>query len=210
MKTKAFLLFALLVLMMTSCLVRSLHPFYFASDVVYIPSLTGTWTDQEGGSWIISPLEVKRAGLHQTDYRIEHCDKDGARSLLNGTLFRLGDSLYLDFLPMMSKLDLSDLVSYHLTPTHSLAKVGLINNSVVTIKWFNEMWLSRLFEENRIRISHEKVTSDDDDDRIILTAPTRELQQFILKYGNDPKAFRDDPDDSDDKDEILSYTLTKQ
>jgi hypothetical protein len=58
----------------------------------------------------------------------------------------------------------------------------------VQIKWFNEEWLGSLFEQNRIKISHETVKNEsgkETDNFYLLTASTDELQKFILKYGKD-------------------------
>jgi hypothetical protein len=56
--------------------------------------------------------------------------------------------------------------------------------------WYGGDWLNELFEQNRIRIKHEKVYAFDYD-RHVLTAPTDELQKFIKKYANDPKTVDD-------------------
>ena len=81
-------------------------------------------------------------------------------------------------------------------PTHSVAKVVRLDNDEVQIKWFNEDWLKMLFEQNRIRIAHEAVLDENpknkDDKWYVLTAPTDELQKFIIKYGHDATAFNND------------------
>jgi hypothetical protein len=56
--------------------------------------------------------------------------------------------------------------------------------------WYGEDWLEELFEQNRIRIKHETVTSPGYD-RQVLTASTDELQKFIRKYANDPKTVEE-------------------
>jgi hypothetical protein len=65
-----------------------------------------------------------------------------------------------------------------------------------------------LLDENKIRIRHEKIyDSDIDMNSYLLTASTEELQKFIIKYGNDPLAFKaiweQDPKERD-KEELTS------
>jgi hypothetical protein len=48
--------------------------------------------------------------------------------------------------------------------------------------------VKKLINEKKIRISYEK----DADDNIVITAPTSELQQYIIKYGDEPAAYRSD------------------
>jgi hypothetical protein len=83
-----------------------------------------------------------------------------------------------------------------LLPSHSVAKVARITDSVVEIKWFNEEWLHKLFSQNRIKISHEVITEEnsgkDEDKTYVLTASTEELRKFLMKYGNDESAFEGD------------------
>ena len=58
-----------------------------------------------------------------------------------------------------------------------------------------------LFNKNRIRIAHERIPFDLDDKnpdnfQVVLTAPTADLQKFIIKYGNDPAAFKNEKNES--------------
>ena len=52
----------------------------------------------------------------------------------------------------------------------------------------DEQYLNKLIEEKKIRISHEKDAKGD----IVITASTDELQQYIIKYGDEPGAYRSD------------------
>ena len=83
----------------------------------------------------------------------------------------------------------NDMYEIHMIPAHTLAKIKV--GRTLDIKWFNEEWLKKLFEENRIKISHEKLKLyGDDEESYILTASTDELQKFLLKYGDDSNAFK--------------------
>jgi hypothetical protein len=211
MKPKNILLIIAIALLVSGCLVKSLHPFYKESDVIFDPSLVGTWLDNDSAKWIIEQSVVKKfteESKPQNSYKISFYDKDEV-SEFETHMFKLNNQLYVDFIP--SSIKLPELAGYHFVPTHSIAKVSIANDEI-TLKWFNETWLASLFEKNKIRISHETIPDENDDDTYVLTASTEELQKFIIKYGNDPAAFKDNSDKSkplDQRDDILCFTLKR-
>ena len=209
MKTKLLSAAGLLMVMLLSgCLVKSLHPFYTEKDLVSKPELIGNWAGQDSASgeirqaWEISQHMVF-AGLFKDEkpgrgYDITYTDAKG-KSKFYAHLFSLGGQMYLDF--YLPDIEGQDLAVMHLIPAHSLAKVE-IEKDKITIMWYNEDWLVKLFNENRIRIAHERIPYDLDEKnpdnfQVVLTAPTADLQKFILKYGNDPNAFMTDNKKSD-------------
>jgi hypothetical protein len=202
MKTKNFILTALLAILMSSCLVKSLHPFYTGKDIVYKPELLGLWTGPDSARWEIR--QHRSFAGFMKDEKPENCydilytnDKGSTKFLAH--MFSLGNQLYLDF--YLPDVEGQDLAVMHLVPAHTLARVEP-GKDQITIKWYNEEWLVRLFNENRIRIGHERIPYDLDEKnpdnfQVVLTAPTADLQKFILKYGNDPAAFENDKKKSD-------------
>jgi len=202
MKTKSIILTVLLVITMSSCLVKSLHPFYTDKDIVYKPELLGIWTGNDSARWEIRQHKVF-AGFMKDDkptncYDILFTDKKGTSKFL-AHLFSLDKALYLDF--YLPDMEGQDLAVMHMVPAHTLAKVEL-GKDQISIKWYNEEWLVKLFNENRIRIAHERIPYDLDEKntdnfQVVLTAPTADLQKFIIKYGNDPAAFENDKKKSD-------------
>jgi hypothetical protein len=211
MKTKNILLIVTIALLVSGCLVKSLHPFYKESDVVFNPSLIGTWLDNDSSKWVIEQSEMKKfpgESQLQNSYKITYYEKNEA-SVFDTHLFKLNNQLYVDFVP--SDIKIPELTGYHLVPTHSIAKVSISENEI-SLKWFNETWLASLFEKNKIRISHETIPNEDGDNMYVLTASTDELQKFIIKYGNDPAAFKDNSDKDkpmDQRDDILCFTLKR-
>jgi hypothetical protein len=186
---KSILAIGILVVLLQGCIVKSLHPFYKESDVVFRKQLVNTWVDQDSNRWVIKPF-AKKPNAYEMHWR-HHGEKD---VVMLANLFTLNGNLYFDFYPLSDNRE-EQLVIFdlHLTPTHSIAKVQVLNENEVQIQWFNEEWLRSLFEQNRIKISHEAVRDEDSqnpgDKYYVLTASTDELQKFIIKYGNDPKAF---------------------
>lgn len=185
---KAKLIFAVLLpaVLLSSCIVKSLHPFYTEEAVVFRQELIGSWTDQDAGKW-----EIRQSKKKKNAYEIT-LNKDEASAVFIAHLFRLNNTLYLDFFPESDNAATVDLFNLHLIPSHSLARIRLSGNSLIGIEWLNEEWLSELFAQNRVRIRHEVVQdyADKEEKMYILTASTEELQKFILKYGHEPEAFR--------------------
>ena len=211
MKTRIILLSVLLIFLLQGCLVKSLHPFYTDNDLIFKKELTGSWTDKDSVAWEIRQ-HMRFTGLFKPDapdnsYDISMSDKKGTSHYI-AHLFRLEDHLYLDFLPTDISCQ-NDLAGLHLVAAHSLAKVDL-SGGKITIGWYNEEWLTGLFNKNKIRIAHERVPYDPDyrdpnSDQVILTARTDELQKFIIKYGNDPEAFKKEkPGSESDSTFVLS------
>jgi hypothetical protein len=202
MKAKLIILTALIAVTMSGCLVKSLHPFYTEKDLVYKPELNGKWTGKDSAIWEIKQHKAF-AGLFKDErptqsYDIVYTDKKGTSRFL-AHLFKVGEQLYLDF--YLPDIEGPDLAVMHLIPAHTLARVELANNQI-TIKWYNEEWLVKLFNENRIRIAHERIPFDLDEKNpdnfeVVLTAPTADLHKFIIKYGNDPEAFKSEKNESD-------------
>jgi len=202
MKTKSIILTALLAFIMSSCLVKSLHPFYTEKDLVFKPELLGQWQGADSARWEIKQ-HMAFAGFMKDEkptnsYDIVLTEKKGTTKFL-AHLFSIGNQLYLDF--YLPEMEGPDLAMMHLILTHTLARVELAKDQI-TIKWYNEEWLVKLFNENRIRIAHERIPYDLDEKnpdnfQVVLTAPTADLQKFIVKYGNDPAAFETDKSKSD-------------
>ena len=201
MKTKLIIITALIAVTMSGCLVKSLHPFYNDKDIVFRPELIGKWYGSDSANWDIRQHKAF-AGLFKDErptqsYDIIFSDNKGTSKFI-AHLFSLDNQLYLDF--FLPDIEAPDLAVMHLILAHTLAKVELSANQI-TIKWYNEEWLMKLFNENRIRIAHERVPydldkTDPDNLQVVLTAPTADLQKFIIKYGNDPAAFRNEKNES--------------
>jgi hypothetical protein len=197
MKTRNFLMTGLIALLLTGCFVKSLHPFYKEGDIIFKKELIGTWTDKDSSVWKIeqgtrSPGLLKPA-QPDNSYLLTLTEKKGT-SVFRVTMFQLGGKQFLDFYPEEVECA-NDMMASHLVPMHTVARVEL-NGGKLVIRWYNEEWLMELFRQNKIRIAHEKIPVDpgstNGDFQVVLTAPTDELQKFMLKYSDDPEAFKND------------------
>ena len=175
--------------------IPSVHPLYTAKDLVSNSQLPGHWkeTDTPENKWHFS---AKGKGQYELFY-----DEGGKRATFELHLIELGKQYYLDFFPDSDELsNTRNLVEsqkdstgfstasnflYQSTmiPMHLFAKVE-INQSTLKLHLFDQDWLEKMILERRIKIRHEKMK-----DRILLTASTAELQQFVLKYQHTEKAY---------------------
>ncbi|MGF1587287.1 MAG: hypothetical protein ACFCUM_18355 [Bacteroidales bacterium] len=196
MKKLSLLTLFLTLMLLNGCLVKSLHPFYTEKDVIFNEELIGKWIDNDSTEWKIE-RSIHRSGpggidtLLLSSYVITFGEPV---SIFRGNLFMLNNIYYLDFFPLTGELFDDEFYIHHLLPTHSLAKVEFLSGETVKISWFNETWLAELFEQKKIKISHELVTQEDQE-VYVLTASTRELQKFITKYGDDPDIYQCDNND---------------
>jgi hypothetical protein len=193
MKPQFLLIAALMVALLQGCIVKSLHPFFRESDVVFDRTLLSTWVDQNNDKWTIVPYKDK-PNAYEMHWREEEGNQD---IVFLAHLFKLQGELYLDVMPLTDHHDINmPLFEMHLLPAHSVAKVVMLSAAEVQIKWFDEDWLRMLFDQNKIKIAHEEVLDetpkDENDKWYVLTASTAELQKFIIKYGHEAAAFSND------------------
>ena len=213
MKTKTILSIIAIPVLLGSCLVNSLHPFYNKEDVYFDENILGTWLDQDSAKWYIEKMYVSYGeGSQKKEYKTNgYTVRYNPRYKMNKNreepyteiftdfdvfLFKINNQLYADFTPTMFptfETMGNNFSKLHNIRTHTLAKVIKNDNSFELI-WFNGLWLAELIDNNRIKISHEFIPFSEPysqyyKGQYVLTAKTSELQSFIKKYGNDPNAF---------------------
>ena len=194
MKRTRVICIILVMATMTGCLVSSLHPFYKTGDKFFDTTMVGYWMDDDSCIWTIFPNMVSETIMapekNDSSYMITYYEEENKYAILTGTLFKLNGVDYVDFVPRKDEEHCtSDMTCHHHVPVHTLARVQYCRDSIL-MYWYGEDWLEELFEQNRIRIKHETVTSPGYD-RQVLTASTDELQKFIRKYANDPKTVEE-------------------
>jgi hypothetical protein len=192
MKRKIIFSILFFSLFFSSCLIKSFNPFFHKEDVVFDDQLLGRWVDQDDNLWSFEKYKIENIQENEKKhpfYILNYREEDGGISRLLTTLFKLDDEYYLDFFPDLETISDRELLAIHTLPVHSLAKLGFTEDGQVSIRWFNEEWLSELVEKNKTQIKHEVIRYDSDEGTIVLSASTDELQQFIRKHSNDPAAF---------------------
>ena len=176
-----------------SC-VWSLQPLFEEKDLVFEPGLVGTWTtaDHEN-TWIFG--KAQNSNAYVLDYHQAEFDPDGSSSdkksvpgdtvRFQARLGRLGSRLFLDLFPEEKGNPWvhNDLFNWHLIRAHTICRVSLAKDEL-QLDWLDEDWLKEALKSGKITIAHAPA-----EDGLVVTAPTKELQQMVLKYAEDKDAF---------------------
>lgn len=201
-KVSIILAFSLLVVFLSGCL-KTLHPIFTLNDIVYETKLLGKWkTDNQGtkGFAVITNLAAdnsielpeKISAVKQKGYLVSYANEDGeSTEQYIAFLAKIGNHLYFDYYPADKKSDqkLDAFFLAHYVKVHTSFKVDISSDGSFQLVQLDESYVAKLIEEKKARISHEK---NEDGDIMIVTASTQELQQYLIKYGNDPEAYRNE------------------
>lgn len=137
MKTKN-LLFALSLLIFSSCIVKSLHPFYTNKSIFFEKRLIGNWQDEKKGTWKVvsfkeevikdkkekdttklSIKDLEEYEKYKDAFLFEYI-KDSSEVQFFAMPFKIKEQLFLDFYPIdYEEGNLNKLVSYHLLKTRN-------------------------------------------------------------------------------------------
>lgn len=166
---KAYRVFPVILIaaLFAGCPARSLHPLFTDQEAVYNPSLIGTWeTDDE--TYTFEKLKEK-------NYQLVIRSKTESDSTIYVVwLGKVGSQWFLDSYPIVN----SD--EYHYLSTHVFTKMTLAGDTLRLASLEGD-WLSKMIDQKKMKIAHVRRDSE-----VILTASTKELQQWIgtiAEYG---------------------------
>ena len=193
------MLFGLLVVL-NSCL-STLYPFFTERDVVFNSTLIGKWTcviNGEKHNLTFEAIPGKR--LHELGPGIRKLAdkgylltwKDSLHEVYSSDfvfLARIGNNFYLDLYPaeMESERKFPAAFKEYYIKTHSCYRIDLQNPNQFKMKRLEASFLDDLIRKKQIRINYEE-TGPPENKRFI-TAPTKDLQKYLLKYGDHPNAY---------------------
>jgi len=196
-KISIILGFAFLIIFLSSCL-NTLHPIFTEKDLAYDPKLIGTWNTEKSGTKekvVISNLGTENSvelpgnisAIKQKGYFIVYQDEHGDTKQYIAFLARIGKHLYFDYYPADKKEDrkLDEFFGIHFVRMHTSYRVEILNDRSFELSQLDGSYVKSLIDEKKIRISHETDAEDD----MTITASTKELQQYLLKYGDESSAY---------------------
>jgi len=197
MKIKNAIITLTCLLLLNSCIIKSLQPFYTKNAIDFQDSFIGEWKDNKEGYWKVISFknEAKKENFFDEDippkemlefykaykdsYIVTYTKKEIATSFIV-IPFKVNDEFFLDFTPFNDSLGgINSLLNNHLLATHSLAKFEVIDNKNISVSWLSESRIEELLEQNQIRIKHERIGVTKD---LVLTASSEELMSFVEKY----------------------------
>ncbi len=174
MKTKLKIIaFYSLTIMLAGC-VPSLHPLFTENELIFDANLAGIWTTDSNETW-----KFKSANK---GYECIYIDKDGKIGKFNGGLGKLKDDMFLDIYPAELNLTENDFYKAHFVPAHTFMRVHLAKDSL-KLRAMNPDSFDKLLKSDPNVVRYEQPQGSS----TVLTASTKELQDFMLKYGIDEK-----------------------
>ena len=195
MKIKNTVLVIASILLLSSCVVKSLNPFYTKDTISFDKKFIGEWEDSKKGTWKVvsfideltkdNPFQkMKKEDLelyreYKNSYAILRTYKD-KEVVFIATPFKINDQMFLDFFPLENQEGIDNLLKSHFVYTHSLVKYDVKTDGTIEIKWLDEDKIKTLFEEKKIKIKHEITGMLNE--KYLLTASSKELQKFVKKY----------------------------
>jgi hypothetical protein len=190
MKTKKLLLY-LLVALLGGCIpVMSLHPLFTKKDLTFNEKLLGTWVQKEepNGAEII--WDFKRADANENAYKLTFTDKEGKKGLFVAHLVKLENRLFLDAYPSEPPWDEKDPNkvewlhnTFFFIPVHTFIKVNGVEPEL-KLQITDDDEFKKLLKEDPNAVEHTSIEG-----KLVLTASTKELQVFVLKYADDSRVF---------------------
>jgi len=201
MKTKK-LPFCLLVALLGGCIpVMSLHSLYTEEDVVFENKLRGTWVEDPNDKtiWQFSDANQPEYGKA---YQLIFTDNEGKKGSFVAHLVKLENRLFLDVYPSEPPWDEKNpnktkwfYNTLFLIPVHTFIKVNGIEPQL-KLQITDDDELKELLKEDSNAVEYTSI-----EDKLVLTASTKKLQAFVLKYADDSRVFT--------KEDVLNRKKTK-
>jgi hypothetical protein len=197
MKTKALTYFGIVILLLSGCSVLSFYPLYTNDTLIRDDRIIGKWESQNDDQvWEISFPDTIKDGRYVESSVKQPNENTYLLKIYLGAkpdewaefwlhLVRLENKeVYVDLYPVNWNMDMEFLM-LNMLSVHSFAKASIGDD--IKLRWIDIEWLAKLIKENKIRIRHE----ENDAGSILLTAKPEELQDFLVKYGDDKDAYND-------------------
>jgi len=188
------LLFYLLAGFLSSCIpVMSLRPLYTKEDTTFEDNLIGTWVnDSNETTW-----QFKRINEPPKAYELIFSDAEGNKGFFVIHLVKLESRFFLDVYPSESPCgQLNDpneakwpYNKFFLIPAHTFVKIEAFEPQL-RLRLTDDEGMKNLLKEYPNAVKHETV--EDYNGSILLTASTKELKEFVLRFSNDSRLFTDE------------------
>ena len=191
------------VLCLVGCL-TTLHPIFTAEDLMIDSRLFGNWekakdkakvTYRQPDAYEMNNLSAELQSRAGKVYMLDEKDERGnIKSTYYAFMIKLGKYYYMDYYPASEKERRSadNFFAAHYIPMHSIYRIEFKDNNSFNVQRLDGGYLEKLIKNKQIRIKHEVM----EDGGILITAPTEELQQYLIKYSDVPEAYNNDNNDN--------------
>jgi hypothetical protein len=150
--------------------VPSVQPLYTEADLIFEPAIVGDWADKSGNvAWTFAKAGPK-------DYTVTFIDDDGKKGVFSGHLVKVEGAQFMDLYPSELQVEQNGYYRGHFVPAHTFVRVQ-ITDAGLKLSGLKPDWMKSFIEANPAAIKHEKL-----EDRILLTASSKDLQAFLAKH----------------------------
>ena len=167
----------LILLFLTGCISFTFNPIYTEKDLIFEPALSGLWSEPDSRD----TYKFARAG--EKSYELVYTDENGYKGTFEVHLVNLGGTMFLDLYPRKKEITNNEFYNAHFLVLHSIVYVEQIEPTL-KISMMNDDWLKEYLEENPTAISYQIFN-----DNVVLTAPTEEVQAFLVSHVHMEGAF---------------------
>jgi hypothetical protein len=167
-----------------------LHPLYTKENIVLEKKLLGAWVDDVNKpetTW-----EFKRMNEPENAYKLIFTDENGKKGSFIAHPLKLHNKLFMDIYPSELPWEPDDpntmdwpYNSFFLIPAHTFMKIDSIEPQL-KMRLALESNIKELIAEDPNAVQHMTIG-----ERLVLTAPTKELQTFVLNHVDDDTLFAD-------------------
>jgi len=167
-----YILVGLLTILSLGCPARSIFPLFEEKDLVFNPTLIGTWVNARQET-----MTFERAGETRA-YNVTLRDPKGDTARYRVEWGQIGKIWFLDSYPMLREEGAG-----HILPVHMFHKVW-VRGDTLELASLEGDWLGAMADSNKLTIPYVRREGE-----VILTASTKELQTFLFGCAEHPKAF---------------------
>ena len=159
---------------------QSLRPLYTDGDIIFDEALMGKWAKEGSETWKFERHEDNK-------YKLTIMEPTTNKGQFIAHLVQLDDFKFLDVFPDTSQLKGSGFYKQHLMPTHTFMEVRQIESDL-QLRMMGQKVCEMLDNDPNL-LRFERL-----EDRFLITSPTQQLQEFVVKYADANNVFEDASD----------------
>jgi hypothetical protein len=181
---KNFVLIGSCAFLLVGC-IPSVNPFYTPKDLVFEPQLVGQWQAKDDSEQPAQWQFEKKEDMAMA-YKLTVTEEKTKKGEFTAHLFKLGNEYFLDIIPSKCDYapDQAGLTAAAMFAGHLLFRMNQIGPELKMAS-FDFDWLKTHLEKNPNDLAYHE-----EDDAVVLTAGTADLQRFLLAHLGEGQLFK--------------------
>jgi hypothetical protein len=175
-KRRLTLFMSVASLALVGCYVQSLHTLASDDIATFDAELVGTWVAEEDEEFVFTLMDTTLGTYTLLS------DEGPSQGRFSAVMVELGGATFLDIYPE-EPLTENGFYKDHLMRVHNILKLQRTADTL-WVADFDAEWLATLVAQKKVSIDHVPL-----DGAVLLTASTKDLQNFVRKYAKTPEAF---------------------